>query len=127
MLIVEFNCGRTTSENSTYFTNPTSPQRICNLMINRLNNEICQVRNNEHMICQLFLLCIFQNPLFTLLQIRVAFETFDISPPDFRGQCSTDFFLVTGGSPVPTLCGTNTGQHSKIYIQTLKRTLIHSV
>ena len=45
------------------------------------------------------------------LQIRIDFETFDISPPDFRGQCSTDFFLVTGGSPVPTLCGTNTGQH----------------
>ena len=41
--IVEFNCGRTTSENSTYFANPQSPQRICNLMINRLNNEICQV------------------------------------------------------------------------------------
>eukprot|EP00093_Oithona_nana_P004803 04803.XXX_226673_223125_1 [CDS] Oithona nana genome sequencing. len=81
----EFNCGRTTSENSTYFANPQSPQRICNLMINRLNNEICQ--------------------------IRIDFETFDISPPDFRGQCSTDFFLVTGGSPVPTLCGTNTGQH----------------
>ena len=55
---------------------------------------------------------------FVMLQIRIDFETFDISPPDFRGQCTTDFFLVTGGSPVPTLCGTNTGQHSKIYIHT---------
>lgn len=54
-------------------------------MINRMNNDICQV--------------------------RVDFETFEISPPDNRGQCVTDFFLVTGGSPVPTTCGLNSGQH----------------
>ena len=51
------------------------------------------------------------NPIF--FQIRVDFETFDLAPPDFKGQCNTDFFLVTGGSPVPTLCGVNTGQHSE--------------
>ena len=107
--IVEFNCGRTTSENSTYFANPQSPQRICNLMINRLNNEICQV---SMIMRQIFFGCMDGWPFFHFaLQIRIDFETFDISPPDFRGQCSTDFFLVTGGSPVPTLCGTNTGQH----------------
>ena len=44
------------------------------------------------------------------------FETFEISPPDNRGQCVTDFFLVTGGSPVPTICGLNSGQHSKYFI-----------
>ena len=44
------------------------------------------------------------------------FETFEISPPDNRGQCVTDFFLVTGGSPVPTICGLNTGQHSKYFV-----------
>ena len=44
--LVEFNCGRTTSENATYFTNPPTSQRICNLMINRMNNEICQVGSN---------------------------------------------------------------------------------
>ena len=44
------------------------------------------------------------------------FETFEISPPDNRGQCVTDFFLVTGGSPVPTICGLNSGQHSKNFI-----------
>ena len=44
------------------------------------------------------------------------FETFEISPPDNRGQCVTDFFLVTGGSPVPTICGLNSGQHSKYVI-----------
>ncbi len=43
LVIVEFECGRTTSENGTYFVNPSSPERICNLMINRLNDDICQV------------------------------------------------------------------------------------
>ena len=49
------------------------------------------------------------------LKVRVDFETFEISPPDNRGQCVTDFFLVTGGSPVPSICGLNTGQHGKYF------------
>lgn len=40
---VKYQCGSTTSENGTYFANPTSTNRICNLMINRLNDQICQV------------------------------------------------------------------------------------
>jgi hypothetical protein len=41
--IVEYQCGKSTSENGTYFTSPATPQRICNLMINRVNDNICQV------------------------------------------------------------------------------------
>ncbi len=40
---VQYQCGATTAENNTYFASPTTPQRICNLMIDRANNEICQV------------------------------------------------------------------------------------
>ncbi len=72
-------------ENGTYFTNPSSPQRICNLMIRRQNDEICQ--------------------------IRLELDEFDLAPPNENGECNTDFFLVTGGSHVPPLCGLNTGQH----------------
>ena len=43
--------------------------------------------------------------------MKVEFDLFDLSDPDQDGQCSTDFFLATGGSPVPQLCGTNSGQH----------------
>ena len=43
--------------------------------------------------------------------MKVEFDLFDLSDPDQDGQCSTDFFLATGGSPVPQLCGTNTNQH----------------
>ncbi len=40
---VEFQCGQTTSENGTYFVNPSTPERICNLMIESVNDDICQV------------------------------------------------------------------------------------
>ena len=43
------------------------------------------------------------------------FDSFHLSDPDIDGQCSTDFFLATGGSPVPQLCGLNTGQHRKYF------------
>ena len=52
---------------------------------------------------------------FPLWQIRVDFHKFEINHPDAKGQCNTDFFLITGGSPVPTLCGLNDGQHGMIY------------
>ena len=41
--IVEYTCGKTTMENGTYFSNPATPARICNLLINRINDDICQV------------------------------------------------------------------------------------
>jgi hypothetical protein len=31
-------------------------------------------------------------------------------------KCESDQFIVTGGAPVPAICGTNTGAHSKISI-----------
>jgi hypothetical protein len=41
----------------------------------------------------------------------LEFVTFNIAPPNAKGECLTDFFLVTGGSTVPQVCGTNDGQH----------------
>jgi len=60
---VSYNCGRSTGANGTYFTNPgilirivviiikfgqsfylaASPQRICNLQVERIRKDICQV------------------------------------------------------------------------------------
>ena len=34
-------------------------------------------------------------------------------------KCESDQFIVTGGAPVPAICGTNTGAHSKISIYPL--------
>ena len=38
-----YQCGSSTAENGTYFSSPSTPQRICNLLIHRVNNDICQV------------------------------------------------------------------------------------
>ncbi len=46
-------------------------------------------------------------------QVRLELDTFDISGPNTDGDCQTDFFLVTGGSQVPQICGLNSGQHSE--------------
>ena len=52
-------------------------------------------------------------------QVKVVFDLFDLSDPDPDGICASDFFLATGGSPVPQICGTNTGHHSKLKINLL--------
>ncbi|XP_023322162.1 uncharacterized protein LOC111696693 [Eurytemora carolleeae] len=81
----EYMCSSSTSENGTYFVNPATPHPMCNLMINRMNDDICQ--------------------------IKLQLDVFEIAGPDDKGECSDEFFLVTGGSPVPPICGLNSGQH----------------
>jgi hypothetical protein len=38
-------------------------------------------------------------------------DLFDIGGPNNQGQCNDEFFLVSGGSRVPPICGLNSGQH----------------
>lgn len=41
-------------------------------------------------------------------------DNFAIAQPEVTNHiCNTDQFLVSGGSPVPTICGTSHGDHSK--------------
>ena len=35
---------------------------------------------------------------------------------NFAGNCRTDMFTVSGGTEVPPLCGTLTGEHSKSFL-----------
>ena len=37
-------------------------------------------------------------------------------PEATDNTCKDDLFIVTGGSPVPSICGTNTGAHSKYFM-----------
>ena len=54
---------------------------------------------------------------------RLDFIAFTIASPDTSasataGQCLTDVFTVSGQSnPVPSICGTNTNQHSILFIR----------
>ncbi|XP_055315358.1 uncharacterized protein LOC129575574 isoform X2 [Sitodiplosis mosellana] len=88
------SCGEIVRENGTYFVNPNHPSQYegtgsCQLTVVKRNPNICQ--------------------------IRLDLEHFSISGPEqLNHVCNTDQFLVSGGSPVPIICGSSNGEH--IYI-----------
>lgn len=87
------SCGGVARDNGTYFVNPNHPDAYdstgsCQLSIQKIHPDICQ--------------------------IRLDFDNLVIAQPEpVNHICNTDQFLVSGGSPVPTICGTSTGDHSK--------------
>ncbi|XP_023329143.1 uncharacterized protein LOC111701897 [Eurytemora carolleeae] len=82
-------CNKETSQNTTYFSSPSTIPAVCSLMIRPLNDNICQVRLN--------------------------FLTLNLEDPDISGFCRNDYLQVTGGvsqsGKIPTICGSNNGQH----------------
>ena len=45
---------------------------------------------------------------------RLDMENMILSQPTPTDQkCESDQFIVTGGAPIPAICGVNTGAHSK--------------
>jgi len=76
----------------SHFVNPTFSSLDrgtgeCKLTVNPMNSNICQY--------------------------RVDFLSFDIIGPDSSSVCVDDFMGITGGTPVPKLCGDLSGQHSE--------------
>lgn len=115
--VVTMNCGGSQAENLTYFESNAQMTGACNAKVCKCASDVCQ--------------------------LRLDFVAFTINGPstdteDRQGihggstiyggpwvadntRCLTDSFAVTGtatrgGSPV--ICGTNTGQHSKILVST---------
>lgn len=90
------SCGEVATENGTYFVNPNHPNTFegtgsCQLTVMKSKPDICQ--------------------------IRIDFEHFSISGPEpLNHVCSTDQFLVSGGSPAPIICGTSHGEHSNLVL-----------
>ncbi|CAK9834419.1 hypothetical protein ANTRET_LOCUS10951 [Anthophora retusa] len=92
--IVTASCGETTINNNTYFVNPNYPSTF-----------------DGTISCQLTL--VKSHP--TVCQFRLDFIQFNIRGPEtINHQCVYDQFIVSGGNPVPAICGSNTGNH--IYI-----------
>ncbi|XP_050592219.1 uncharacterized protein LOC126923126 isoform X1 [Bombus affinis] len=92
--IVTVSCGETTSNNNTYFVNPNYPSTF-----------------DGTISCQLTL--VKSHP--TVCQFRLDFLQFNIRGPETTNhQCIYDQFIVSGGNPVPTICGNNVGNH--IYV-----------
>lgn len=85
-------CGESIRENSTYFVNNNYPQPYdgtgsCQLTIHKSNPDICQ--------------------------FRLDFDQFHIGGPDhIHHVCNNDQFIVSGGNPIPGICGMNNGNHS---------------
>ena len=45
---------------------------------------------------------------------RLDFENLVLGQPESVDHvCVDDKFIVSGGPPIPAICGTNTGQHCK--------------
>lgn len=53
---------------------------------------------------------------FQILKFKIKIlKTFQLNPP-IDGECVSDQFIISGqsmNSPVPIICGINSGQHSK--------------
>ena len=92
-LSVTKTCGESTSNNCTYFQNSGYPSTYssvgsCQLTVNKCSSNVCQ--------------------------LRLDFDNMVLAQPESTDhQCQDDQFIVSGGSPIPAICGTNTGIHSK--------------
>merc|ERR1712226_718920 len=84
-------CGESTSTNCTYFQNAGFPSTFdnvgsCQLTINKCSPDVCQ--------------------------LRLDFDNFVLAQPEATDHvCQDDQFIVSGGAPIPAICGTNTGLH----------------
>ncbi|KAF7393039.1 hypothetical protein HZH66_008872 [Vespula vulgaris] len=92
--IVMASCGQTINDNNTYFVNPNYPSTFdgtdsCQLTLLKLHPDVCQ--------------------------FRLDFVQFTIRGPEtINNLCTYDQFIVSGGNPVPTICGTNNDNHMYI-------------
>ena len=95
-------------QNSNYPTGylPTTAN-TCTFTVNKVNDNICQLR------CRIS----FFEDVSNCNPCRLDFETFSGLATSALGTCSDSLAVVgmSGYNP-PTICGTNTGYHSKTYI-----------
>ncbi|XP_018325682.1 uncharacterized protein LOC108737362 [Agrilus planipennis] len=92
--IVRATCGMTVRENITYFVQMGYP---------RAYNGIGS--------CQVTLI----KPNLNICQYRLDFDLFNTTGPESTNHlCNDDQFIVVGSSPIPTICGINTGNHMYI-------------
>ncbi|CAH1390974.1 unnamed protein product [Nezara viridula] len=89
--IVMATCGQSTQQNATYFVNPGYPSAFdgtgsCQLTIHKAHPEVCQY--------------------------RIDFDKFVLAAPEpVNNVCNNDQFIVSGGNPIPGICGVNSGNH----------------
>ncbi|VEN42972.1 unnamed protein product [Callosobruchus maculatus] len=88
------SCGSTIRENGTYFVNNGYPEPFegtgsCQATLLKANQDVCQFR-------------------LEFAQLNL------VGPEEVNHICNTDQFIVSGGNPVPTICGNSMGNHMYI-------------
>jgi len=108
-------CGQSSSENITYWTQPTSIPTSCGLTICPVTDDICSLRLD-------FTGFVITGPSsYTLMQVnkRFGMAASQATGTEYLGSslatnCMTDTFHAQGASPSatpPVVCGTLTGTH----------------
>ncbi len=115
LLIVTVNCGASSNENCTYFESTGSEIGACQIEICRCNSNVCQLRLdfNQFVITGPSTDTTTESMLKVINGQVVAEGAKTVST---ASQCCTDSFSVSnpgGGASPPTICGINTGEHSK--------------
>lgn len=65
----------------------------------------CKITYNSHATTKKF--------VYVLILLRLDFDRFTIAGPErINNVCNQDQFIVSGGNPVPAICGFNQGSHS---------------
>ncbi|XP_048510409.1 uncharacterized protein LOC105693592 [Athalia rosae] len=89
--VLTATCGQTTANNNTYFVNANYPSSFdgtdsCQLTVIKSHPDVCQ--------------------------FRLDFDQFNIRGPEpVNNACANDQFIVSGGNPIPPICGINNGNH----------------
>jgi len=108
---ITIGCGSTSSENCTYFDSDTVNAGGCTATVCPCGNNICQLRLD-------FVNFVISGPSSatnSVLKVKMAqVSKTGTKSVTQNSQCLTDTFSVTGPSRTPpTICGTNSGEHSK--------------
>ena len=119
-LTVTLGCGESSVENNTYFevTSPTAGQ--CSAKVCPCNENICQIRLDLETF-------VITGPATVTLS-----STFLINgaaagsglASNKVGQCLTDSFSVSNSQNTPTLCGSLTGEHCKLLLDSTRSSLL---
>lgn len=111
-------CGQSSSENNTYWTQPTTVSAgTCDLTICPMSTDICSIRLD-------FTTFVITGPssrtsisTYRRFGQPVGSVTSEVYGSTYAGQCLQDSFTTQSASPssaVPITCGTNTGQHAYV-------------
>lgn len=110
-VVTTSTCSSVISTNTTYVRNPGYPSSYTPSSAGTCSYTINKVRFRISGLSKLTLFKVSED----VCQLRLDFETMTGFYTGTNGACGVDDFDVSGqtGNNPPTICGTNTGYHSR--------------